>query len=77
MSVLEKLVEYECVATDHQQPTARGDKLTVHDGRWAFCAYDTHADGHVWQLIDEDGVDDLQRRVATALARTSERVKVS
>jgi hypothetical protein len=24
------------------------DKLTVHEGKWAFCPYDAKATGHQW-----------------------------
>jgi hypothetical protein len=74
VSLSVKLVEYECVAPDHQERLERPDKLTVHDGRWAFCPCDTHENGHVWKLVDGDGLSDLQRRVGIALARTSERI---
>jgi hypothetical protein len=41
-------IAYECVAPDHHPDRTHPDKLTIHDGRWAFCAFDARADGHEW-----------------------------
>ncbi len=43
-----KLIAYECVATDHHPDQAHPDKLTIYNGRWAFCPLDARADGHTW-----------------------------
>ena len=43
-----KLIEYECVSSEHQPSLLHPDKLTIHDGRWAFCAFDARAADHVW-----------------------------
>jgi hypothetical protein len=72
-----KLVEYECVAPEHQTGAAHPDKLTIHERQWAFCPYDTHADGHVWKRVGDDELEELQRRVGVAIARSSERVAAS
>jgi hypothetical protein len=44
----EPLVGYRCVA--EHRPTSGDDKdqLTVHDGQWAYCPFDSKADGHEW-----------------------------
>jgi hypothetical protein len=54
--VSEDLVELECVAEAHAPSGDGPDKLTIHEGRWAFCPYNVHADGHVWR---ETGGADL------------------
>jgi hypothetical protein len=42
-------VAYECRAPSHRtRDGGRSDKLTVHDGQWAFCPHDARADGHEW-----------------------------
>jgi hypothetical protein len=47
---VETAVAYECHAPSHRSGEGGGpDKLTVHDGEWAFCAFDARADGHVWE----------------------------
>ena len=71
------LVGFECVAPEHQPGTGRPDKLTIHERQWAFCPYDTHADGHVWKQVGDDDVEDLQRRMGIAIARTNERAAAS
>jgi hypothetical protein len=43
-----KLIAYECVATEHHPDHVHPDKLTIHDGHWAFCAFDSRATGHQW-----------------------------
>lgn len=57
-----KLIEYVCVAKDHQPTDGRLDKLTVNDGAWAFCPFDTKADGHVWERVDAADVEHVVRR---------------
>lgn len=47
---METAVAFVCDAPAHRSGEGGGpDKLTVHDGRWAFCAYDSKADGHEWK----------------------------
>lgn len=41
-------VAYECRAPSHQVGDGGPDKLTVHDGQWAFCPFDVKAGGHEW-----------------------------
>lgn len=45
----QKLIAYECVSPDHKPSVLHPDKLTIHDGEWAFCAFDARADGHHWR----------------------------
>lgn len=46
---METPVAYQCAAPSHQLGDGGPDKLTVHDGKWAFCPYDAKADGHEWR----------------------------
>ena len=43
------LVVFTCAAPAHRDAEAGPDKLTVHEGKWAYCGYDAKADGHEWQ----------------------------
>jgi hypothetical protein len=45
---VETTVTYRCTAPSHQSADGGPDKLTVHDGKWAFCPYDAKAEGHEW-----------------------------
>jgi hypothetical protein len=47
--VVESAVAFQCAAPTHQAGEAGPDKLTVHDGQWAFCPFDAKADGHDWK----------------------------
>lgn len=42
------MVAYRCAAPSHQVSDGGPDKLTVHEGEWAFCPYDARRDGHEW-----------------------------
>lgn len=45
------LVGYRCVAEHHLisgDESDDKDELTVHDGQWAYCPFDSKADGHEW-----------------------------
>lgn len=46
---METPVAYQCTAPSHQLGDGGPDKLTVHDGEWAFCPHDAKADGHEWR----------------------------
>lgn len=48
-------VTYVCAAPSHQSREGGPDKITVHAGAWAFCRYDTKADGHEWKLARDSG----------------------
>lgn len=63
-----KLVEYECVAEEHEATLSHPNKLTVHKGRWAFCPYDSQAEGHVWHETGGADVDTLLRQDRVALS---------
>lgn len=46
------LVAFTCAAPAHRDAEGGPDKLTVHDGKWAYCSYDARADGHEWKPSD-------------------------
>jgi hypothetical protein len=46
---VESPVAFQCAAPTHQAGEAGPDKLTVHEGQWAFCPFDAKAEGHVWK----------------------------
>ena len=56
------LIAYECIATGHQPTPQHADKLTIHEGAWAFCAFDTLATGHEWRATGGVDMDTLVRR---------------
>ncbi len=41
-------VAFVCSAPAHRSQAGSVDKLTVHEGQWAFCPYDAKAQGHQW-----------------------------
>lgn len=43
------VVGYRCVAEQHRATGRDKDELTVHDGQWAYCPFDSKADGHRWR----------------------------
>lgn len=57
-----KLIVYECEAPEHQPTVSRPDKLTVHEGEWAFCPFDARADGHRWKQTGGVDLESLNRR---------------
>jgi hypothetical protein len=57
------LVHFRCVNPKHQQPAgSKSDTLTIHEGKWAFCAHDIRAKDHEW--TDTGGVSLEQLRSA-------------
>ena len=71
------LIVYECVAPEHQPSLLFPDKLTIHQGSWAFCAFDSHADGHRWRETGGAQFTDLLRKAGIALAQEGERPAVA
>ena len=62
---METPVAYVCSAPSHQVGDGGGpDKLTVHDGKWAFCPHDAKAVGHEWQPTGGVAVSTLRHAVA-------------
>ena len=62
------LVYYRCANPKHQQGNAdKSDTLTIHEGKWAYCAHDIRAKGHVWAPtggVTIEQVRSAQRRPA-------------
>lgn len=65
------LIAYECVAADHQPGVLHPDKLTIHEGRWAFCPFDARADGHSWKATGGADMNSLLHRVGLAAAASA------
>jgi hypothetical protein len=64
---LGKLIVWECVASDHQASGLFPDKLTVHEGAWAFCRFNARADGHDWKATGGADLDVLLRHVGLSI----------
>ncbi len=62
------LVAYECTAPGHQPAHDHIDKLTIHDGAWAYCPFDALATGHMWHETGGMDLETLMRRGRRALA---------
>jgi len=62
-----KLIEFECIASTHQASREHPDKLTIHQGRWAFCPFGALADGHDWRGTGGEDLAALMRKVGLAL----------
>ena len=61
------VIDYECVAPDHTATAEHPDKLTVHQGHWAFCRFDAQADGHDWKPTGGVELQQLMRHVGLAI----------
>lgn len=49
MARLNSLVHFYCASPDHRaEARANGAPITIHEGRWAYCAGGSH-EGHEWQ----------------------------
>lgn len=50
------LIHFICIAPAHasRESKSSSDTLTVISGRWAYCAFDTRAEGHEWS--EREGV---------------------
>ncbi len=62
------LIAYECTAHGHQATPEHADKLTIHEGAWAFCAFNALATGHEWHETGGVDMDTLMRRGRHAAA---------
>lgn len=43
----EALIEFRCVRSEHNQRSIRLT-LTIHQGKWAFCAHEGETSEHRW-----------------------------
>lgn len=46
---MEARIAYHCVAAAHHGGVGGPDRLTIHEGKWAYCAFDALSDGHEWR----------------------------
>jgi hypothetical protein len=67
----QKLIAYECVTPGHAPSLQFPDKLTVHEGAWAFCPFDAHADGHTWRETGGENIDEISRRFGLSALRVT------
>ncbi len=65
------LIAYECTAPGHQPSAEHVDKLTIHQGAWAFCAFDALAQGHAWSQTGGVDLETLMRRGRRAVVAQS------
>jgi hypothetical protein len=57
------LIHYRCSNPKHQQANSnKSDTLTIHEGKWAYCAFDIRAKEHQW--TETGGVTVEQVRLA-------------
>ena len=57
-----KLIAFECTAPAHRPDAERPDKLTIHEGHWAFCPLSATANGHVWSETGGADMNDLMQK---------------
>jgi len=69
---VETAVVFTCVTPAHQAGEGAPDKLTIHEGKWAFCPFDARAESHEWK---PNGGLTLSMLQAGALARAREHLK--
>ena len=66
MSDERALIFFRCTNPAHQQAASnKSDTLTIHERKWAYCAHDIRAKGHVWTAtngITIEQVRSAQRR---------------
>lgn len=55
-----RLIAFECVDPDHQQVGDHPDKLTVHEGGWAYCPFDALAERHTWRQTGGVDLEQIQ-----------------
>jgi hypothetical protein len=57
------LIHYRCVTPAHQQSRGgtQSDTLTIHEGKWAYCAHDIRAKGHEWADTGGKTLDEVRR----------------
>lgn len=61
---METPVAFECVANAHQDGEGGPDKLTVHEGQWAYCRFDAKSDGHQWKKTERLSLSMLRHGAA-------------
>ena len=62
-----KLIAFECAASSHRPTLMHPDKLTIHEGAWAFCPFDARAEGHLWRSTGGADLETLLRHVGLSV----------
>lgn len=67
MKTATDLIHYRCTAPghEHRQGPGTADTLTVHQGKWSFCAHSVQAEGHIWTATGGVRVQNLRGPLAT------------
>ena len=55
-------IAYVCEAKRHVASSDHPDKLTIHEGQWAFCQFSARADHHEWHASSDDDLIALMRK---------------
>jgi hypothetical protein len=42
------IIQFRCVSSEHAEPSVR-PSLTIHQGKWAYCAHEGATSEHEWQ----------------------------
>jgi hypothetical protein len=63
------LIAYECSAMGHQPTPDHADKLTIHQGAWAYCSFNALATGHEWRETGGVDLETVMRRGRRAVAQ--------
>lgn len=63
---------YTCAAPTHLEGEGGPDKLTVHDGKWAYCSFNARADGHEWKPSQGPSLTMLKQMGAPSKIETQE-----
>jgi hypothetical protein len=69
-----KLIAFDCEAPAHRPDLSHPDKLTIHEGHWAFCRFSARADGHVWRATGGEDVVSLMRKAGLAVGATGDQM---
>lgn len=70
-----KLIAYECVSPDHRPSLLHPDKLTIYEGAWAFCGFDSRAKGHTWRVTGGVDLESLTRRIGPSTLAVTDAVE--
>lgn len=65
------LIHYRCTNPAHVSAPSgtRLDTLTIHDGKWAWCPHDVHAEPHEWTPTGGVELETLLREQRTSRER--------
>ena len=66
-----RLIAFECIADGHRPSLVPPDKLTIHEGAWAFCPFDARADGHRWRATGGIDLEQITRHAGLSAVPTA------